>query len=83
MPNLEYPRNPAASWTPARARENVQTIRRMIPLGTLFSFNKGLQVFAQGSKPEEVFLLESGIVKLAYTLPDGSTELFSLRYPGC
>lgn len=82
MQNLEYPRNPAASWTPVRAREQVQTIRRLIPVGALFRFNKGLQIFAQGSRPEEVFLLESGIVKLAYTLPDGTTELFSLRYPG-
>jgi len=45
------------------------------------SFDKHLQVFAQGSRPEEVFLLESGIVKLAYTLPDDSTQLFCLRYP--
>jgi len=29
-----------------------------------------------------MFLLESGIVGLSYTLLDGSTELFSLRYPG-
>lgn len=52
------------------------------PLGTLFPFDKRLQIFAQGSKPEEVFLLERGIVKLAYTLPNGSTELLCLRYPG-
>lgn len=71
-----------ASWSAARAREHVQTFRRVIPIGTVVSFEKGLEVFAHGSKPEEVFLLESGIVKLAYTLPDGSTQLFSLRYPG-
>ncbi len=65
-----------------RAREQVQTIRRLVPVGALFRFNKGLQIFAQGSRPEEVFLLESGIVKLVYTLPDDTTELFSLRYPG-
>lgn len=82
MRNLEYPRNAVASWTAARAREHVQTVRGMIAVGPLFPFNKRLQVFAQGSKPEEVFLLESGIVKLAYTLPDGSTELLALRYPG-
>jgi len=82
MQNLDFPRNPVASWTPARAREQVQAIRRMIAVGTLFPFNKGLQIFGQGSRPEEVFLLESGIVKLAYTRPDGVMEMFGLRYPG-
>lgn len=57
-------------------------MRRLIPFGTVFSFSNRLQVLAQGSRAEEVFLLETGIVKLVHTLPDGSTELFSLRYPG-
>jgi CRP/FNR family transcriptional regulator len=39
-------------------------------------------LFSQGDEAKSTFLLARGIVKLAYSSPDGGQHLLGLRYPG-
>ena len=45
-------------------------------------YSAGSELFVQGSQASDIFLLQSGIVKLSVCLPNGREAILDLRLPG-
>ena len=69
-------------WTSARAARTLARWRELVPWGSAHKCPHKSVLFSQGDEAKSVFLLAHGIVKLAYSSPDGGQHLLGLRYPG-
>lgn len=69
-------------WTSKESEANVNRWRRILALGQAQPYDAGAIIFRQDSRPNELFLLEKGLVKLARVFPNGDEVILCLRYPG-
>jgi CRP/FNR family transcriptional regulator len=56
--------------------------KKVLPLEFPSECSERSALFTQGRDAREVFLIESGLVKLSSTQPDGQETILDLRYPG-
>jgi CRP-like cAMP-binding protein len=71
-----------AGRTPLGSQQNAGAWNQPLARGTERCYRPRCFIFSQGAPVSEVFLLRSGIVKLACTLPGGQTSRCALKTPG-
>jgi CRP/FNR family transcriptional regulator, cyclic AMP receptor protein len=72
-----------ATLSPSPACRSDQTLsQRISECGSKLSYEKGATFFAQGGKPEGIFLLVAGSVKLSMASSDGRTLILGFPRPG-
>lgn len=72
-----------AALSPSPACQPDQTLsQRISECGSKLSCEKGATFFAQGGKPEGIFLLVAGSVKLSMSSSDGRTLILGFLGPG-
>ncbi len=64
------------------APELVAEWKRLLSLDCPSEYWAGSELFTQGAAAREMFLLESGLVKITSMRPDGKGAILDLRYPG-
>lgn len=69
-------------WTSAHAARTLARWRELFPWDSAHKYSHKSVLFSQGDDAKSVFLLARGIVKLAYSSPEGGQHLLGLRYPG-
>ena len=69
-------------WTPGWAMEALRSWQELLPLLVPRLVQSRHLIFEQGARLENLYLLRTGIVKLAMILADGTEALLSLRFPG-
>jgi CRP/FNR family transcriptional regulator len=76
------PHHAHIQWTSARAARTLARWRDLLRLDSAQKYPHKSVLFSQGDEAKTTFLLARGIVKLAYSFPDGGQHLLGLRYPG-
>jgi CRP/FNR family transcriptional regulator len=69
-------------WTSARAARTLAQWRGLLRWDSAEKYPHKSVLFSQGDEAKSAFLLARGVVKLAYSSPDGGQHLLGLRYPG-
>jgi CRP-like cAMP-binding protein len=82
MARTDFLHRPATEWSRQQAAETIRTWQQLLPWGLATIKASGTLLLEQGSFPQEVFLLERGLVKLSCALPDSRQALLALRVPG-
>lgn len=72
----------AVKWTPLLAASELSRWRSLLSLGSPLRCAPRTTLFAQGDKPNDIFLLASGVAKLVLLQPSGNELVVALRYPG-
>lgn len=69
-------------WTSARAARTLARWRDLLRWDAAQKYPHKSVLFSQGDEAKSTYLLARGIVKIAYSSPDGGQHLLGLRYPG-
>ena len=76
------PHHAHLQWTSARATRTLARWRELFRWDPAQRYSQKSVLFSQADEAKSTFLLARGIVKLAYSSPDGCQHLLGLRYPG-
>lgn len=68
--------------TPISPSHNVDHWAEIDALAPVQAYPPGVNLYLQGSPPQEVYLIESGLIKLSRFEEDGRELIIDLRFPG-
>lgn len=82
MARTDFLHRPVTEWSNEKTAETIRIWQQLLPWGLATVKGAGTHLFEQGSAPQEIFLLERGLVKLSCALPDDRQVLLAFRLPG-
>jgi CRP-like cAMP-binding protein len=64
------------------ANTDIQKWKELFRVESAINYKAGTRLFCQGSSASDVYVIDHGLIKLNYDLPDGGRTILALRLPG-